>query len=110
MEPTISLKIESTSATKRQLSNAKLLFGAKGEALIKTLEDLRKVKELDTKVLDHLFDVLAKDNGDSVLLTKYSKNAVGKKNIERLKLLPKQKTLLQVIGLLESLKVPKAFE
>lgn len=100
-----TITLLSESATKKQTTNAKVLFGAKGETIVKTIESLIKSKELDTGTLAHVMEVL-KDDAKTV---KYASNAVGKKNVLALKLLLKAKTVFAAIDVIAKVKVPKAF-
>lgn len=100
-----TITLLSESASKKQNTNAKVLFGAKGETIVKTIESLLKSKELDTGTLAHVMEVL-KDDAKTV---KYASNAVGKKNVLALKLLLKAKTVFAAIDVIAKVKVPKAF-
>ncbi|AXG66890.1 hypothetical protein HOU08_gp164 [Dickeya phage vB_DsoM_JA29] len=102
---TISLKVDSVSATKSQSSNAKILFGARGESLLSSIETLVKAKELDTSKLSHVLDVLKSEETTA----KYGASAGGKKNVATLKLLLKAKTLLQAVEVVAKVKIPKGF-
>lgn len=100
-----TITLLSESATKKQNTNAKVLFGTKGETIVKTIELLIKAKQLDTSVLTHVMEVLK----DDAKTAKYATNAVGKKNVLALKLLLKAKTVFAAIDVIAKVKVPKAF-
>ena len=98
--------VASTSATKAQVALAKELFGAKGEAIVKRLEDLHKIKELntDTKVLPVL-DLL---KTDSAQVAAFKKTAGGKSTITGVRALVQAKTLVQIVNALRQIKAPRA--
>ncbi|AQT28648.1 hypothetical protein YOLOSWAG_169 [Erwinia phage vB_EamM_Yoloswag] len=98
--------VASTSATKAQVALAKELFGTKGEAIVKRLEDLHKIKELntDTKVLPVL-DLL---KTDSAQVAAFKKTAGGKSTITGVRALVQAKTLVQIVNALRQIKAPRA--
>lgn len=97
--------VESNSATKAVLASAKIVFGAKGEAIVKRMEEMVKVKELDTSKIDYILDQI-KTSSDEELL-KWKKTASGKATITSARALVSAKSLVQVINALRSIKVPR---
>jgi len=97
--------VESNSATKAVLASAKIVFGAKGEAIVKRMEEMVKVKELDTSKIDYILDQI-KTSSDEELL-KWKKTASGKATITSARALVSAKSLIQVINALRSIKVPR---
>lgn len=67
----------STSASKKQIKGAKILFGSKGESIIKSLEEASKSKFLATGQVDALLDWLK--GADEAAVQKYADSAAGKK-------------------------------
>lgn len=67
----------STSASKKQINSAKILFGSKGESIIKALEEASKSKFLATEQIDNLLAWLKQADEEAV--QKYAGSAVGKK-------------------------------
>jgi len=95
----------STSATKKQTSNASILFGKTPAKTLAAIETLVKTKELDTSRLAHVLEVLK----DETRSTKYAASKIGAANIAQIKKLATQKSVMDVLKVLSAIKVPKAF-
>lgn len=98
--------VESHSATKAVIASSKLVFGTKGEAIVKRMEELVKIKELDTSKIDYVLDQI-KTSTDADL-QKWKATASGKATITSVRALVSAKSLVQVINALRSIKVPRA--
>ena len=97
--------VDSTSATKAVLASAKLVFGTKSDAIVKRLEELVKIKELDTSKIDYVLDQI-KTSQDADL-QKWKTTVAGKNAIAGCRALVSAKSLVQVINALRSFKVPR---
>ncbi|QQO90322.1 hypothetical protein pEaSNUABM5_00180 [Erwinia phage pEa_SNUABM_5] len=97
--------VESTSATQAVIASAKLVFGVKGEAIVKRMEEMVKVKELDTSKIDYILDQIKTSTDDE--LRKWKATASGKATITSARALVSAKSLVQVINALRGIKVPR---
>ncbi len=98
-------KIVSTSAlTKVQTANGPLLFGKNSAVILKRLDELVKIKELDTSKLSAILDLLT----DEAATTAYAKKAAGKNLVTAVKNLYKAKTLVATINGLRAIKIKPA--
>lgn len=98
-------KIVSTSAiTKVQTANGPLLFGKNSAVILKRLDELVKIKELDTSKLSAILDLLT----DEAATTAYAKKAAGKNLATAVKNLYKAKTLVATINGLRAIKIKPA--
>lgn len=95
----------STSATKATIENAKMVLGAKGEAIVKRMEELVKIKELDTAKIEYVLDQIK--TGTEADLQKWKTSAGGKTTIKGVRALVSAKSLVQVINALRAIKVPR---
>lgn len=96
---------DSTSATKAVLASAKVMFGPKGDAIVTRMEQMVKIKELDTSRIDYVLDMIKTKNDDE--LRKWKATAQGKSIITSARALVTAKSLVQVINILRQIKVPK---
>lgn len=96
--------VKSVSATKPQLANAAILFGKNAAVIIKRLEELVKIKELDTSKLSALLDVLKDEDATQSL----AKKAAGKTLVTAVRNLYKAKTLVATINALRAIKIKPA--
>ncbi|QYW03822.1 hypothetical protein pEaSNUABM46_00179 [Erwinia phage pEa_SNUABM_46] len=93
--------VKSVSATKPQQANAAILFGKNAAVLVKRLEELVKIKELDTTNLSTLLDVLK----DEAATESLAKKASGKTLVTAVRNLYKAKTLVATINALRAIKI-----
>ncbi|QZE60088.1 hypothetical protein pEaSNUABM35_00171 [Erwinia phage pEa_SNUABM_35] len=90
-----------SAATKAQVANADILFGKNAKVLIKRIDELTKIKELDTSKLEIILDILK----DTDATTAFAKKAAGKSAVTAIKNLYKAKTLVATINALRAIKV-----
>ncbi|AWY08447.1 hypothetical protein HOT49_gp176 [Erwinia phage vB_EamM_Alexandra] len=90
-----------SAATKAQVANADILFGKNAKVLIKRIDELVKIKELDTSKLETILDILR----DTDATTAFAKKAAGKSAVTAIKNLYKAKTLVATINALRAIKV-----
>lgn len=93
--------ISLSAVNKKQTSNAAILFGKNAAVLIKRLDELVKVKELDTAKIEAILDML----NDEDATTAYAKKAAGKNLATAVKNLYKAKTLVATINALRAIKI-----
>ena len=93
--------ISLSAVNKKQTSNAAILFGKNAAVLIKRLDELVKVKELDTAKIEAILDML----NDEDATTAYAKKAAGKNLVTAVKNLYKAKTLVATINALRAIKI-----
>ncbi|ARW58814.1 hypothetical protein HOS33_gp174 [Erwinia phage vB_EamM_Y3] len=94
--------VESTSAvTKKQIETGAILFGRNSAIILKRLEELIKIKELETSKLSAIFDVIA----DEATATAFMKKASGKTLVTAVKNLYKAKTLVATINALRAIRI-----
>lgn len=90
-----------SAATKAQVANAEILFGKNAKVLIKRIDELVKIKELDTSKLEAILDILK----DTEATTAFAKKAAGKNAVTAIKNLYKAKTLVATINGLRAIKI-----
>ena len=90
-----------SAANKKQVANAEILFGKNAKVLIKKIDELVKIKELDTAKLSAVLDLL----NDADATTAFAKKAAGKNLVTAVKNLYKAKTLVAVINGLRAIKI-----
>lgn len=93
--------ISLSAVNKKQTANAAILFGKNAAVLIKRLDELVKVKELDTAKIEAILDML----NDEDATTAYAKKAAGKNLATAVKNLYKAKTLVATINALRAIKI-----
>lgn len=93
--------ISLSAVNKKQTANAAILFGKNAAVLIKRLDELVKVKELDTAKIEAILDML----NDEDATTAYAKKAAGKNLVTAVKNLYKAKTLVATINALRAIKI-----
>lgn len=93
-----------SAANKKQVANAEILFGKNAKVLIKKIDELVKIKELDTAKLSAILDLL----NDADATTAFAKKAAGKNLVTAVKNLYKAKTLVAVINGLRAIKIKPA--
>lgn len=93
--------ISLSAVNKKQTANAAILFGKNAAVLIKRLDELVKVKELDTAKIEAILDML----NDEDATTAYAKKAAGKNLATAVKNLYKAKTLVVTINALRAIKI-----
>lgn len=93
-----------SAANKKQVANAEILFGKNAKVLIKKIDELVKIKELDTAKLSAILDLL----NDTDATTAFAKKAAGKNLVTAVKNLYKAKTLVAVINGLRAIKIKPA--
>lgn len=93
--------ISLSAINKKQTANAAILFGKNAAVLIKRLDELVKVKELDTAKIEAILDML----NDEDATTAYAKKAAGKNLVTAVKNLYKAKTLVATINALRAIKI-----
>lgn len=98
----------SLSATKKQNSNAKVLFGSKGQSILSSLEAASKVKVLDTPAIDTILQWLKAS--DAAAVEKFASSASGKKLSQSCAAFAKNKTFEGKLNALKAIKfkVPSA--
>ncbi|QYW03139.1 hypothetical protein pEaSNUABM13_00180 [Erwinia phage pEa_SNUABM_13] len=96
--------VKSESATKPQLANAAILFGKNAAVIIKRLEELVKIKELDTSKLSTMLELLKDEDATQSL----AKKAAGKTLVTAVRNLYKAKTLVATINALRAIKIKPA--
>lgn len=95
-------EVPSVSAVnKKQQANGAILFGKNATVILKRLDELIKIKELDTSKLEAILDVLA----DADATTALAKKAAGKNLVTAVKNLYKAKTLVATINALRAIKI-----
>lgn len=92
----------SLSATKKQSSNAKVLFGSKGQSILSSLEAAAKVKVLDTPTVDALLQWLKAS--DVAAVEKFASSASGKKLSQACAAFAKNKTFEGKLNALKAIK------
>lgn len=92
----------SLSATKKQSSNAKVLFGSKGQSILSSLEAAAKVKVLDTPAVDALLQWLKAS--DVAAVEKFASSASGKKLSQACAAFAKNKTFEGKLNALKAIK------
>lgn len=90
-----------SAVTKAQATNAEILFGKNAKVLIKRIDELTKIKELDTSKLEAVLDILK----DTEATTAFAKKAAGKNAVTAIKNLFKAKTLVATINGLRAIKI-----
>ncbi|QZE57384.1 hypothetical protein MPK71_gp175 [Erwinia phage pEa_SNUABM_1] len=90
-----------SAANKKQVANAEILFGKNAKVLIKKIDELVKIKELDTAKLSAVLDLL----NDADATTAFAKKAAGKNLVTAVKNLYKAKTLVATINGLRAIKI-----
>ncbi|QZE59081.1 hypothetical protein MPK64_gp178 [Erwinia phage pEa_SNUABM_16] len=90
-----------SAATKAQVANAEILFGKNAKVLIKRIDELVKIKELDTSKLEAILDILK----DTEATNAFVKKAAGKNAVTAIKNLYKAKTLVATINGLRAIKI-----
>lgn len=93
-----------SAATKKQVANASILFGRNAAVFIKRIDELVKIKELDTSKLTAILDMLK----DEEATTAYAKKAAGKNLVTAMTALYKAKSLVATINGLRGLKIKPA--
>lgn len=93
--------ISLSAVNKKQTANAAILFGKNAAVLIKRLDELVKIKELDTAKIEAIMDML----NDEDATTAYAKKAAGKNLVTAVKNLYKAKTLVATINALRAIKI-----
>lgn len=95
-------EVPSVSAVnKTQQANGAVLFGKNATVILKRLDELVKIKELDTSKLEAILDVLK----DADATTALAKKAAGKNLVTAVKNLYKAKTLVATINALRAIKI-----
>ena len=89
----------STAATKKQLSNAELVFGKTGEKVVTGLEALNKV--FKHPQISNFLDLL---RGSEEVVEKWAASKSGVKAIENLKIAGTSKSVEKVLGAVTSIK------
>lgn len=98
-------EVPSVSAVnKTQQANGAVLFGKNATVILKRLDELVKIKELDTSKLEAILDVLK----DADATTALAKKAAGKNLVTAVKNLYKAKTLVATINALRAIKIKPA--
>lgn len=90
-----------SAATKAQVANADILFGKNAKVLIKRIDELVKIKELDTTKLEAILDILR----DTDATTSFAKKVSGKNAVTAIKALYRAKTLVATINALRAIKI-----
>lgn len=90
-----------SAANKKQIANAEILFGKNAKLIVKKIDELVKIKELDTAKLSAVLDLL----NDADATTAFAKKAAGKNLVTAMKNLYKAKTLVAVINGLRAIKM-----
>ncbi|UAW52957.1 hypothetical protein pEaSNUABM23_00175 [Erwinia phage pEa_SNUABM_23] len=90
-----------SAANKKQLANAEILFGKNAKLIVKKIDELVKIKELDTAKLAAVLDLL----NDADATTALAKKAAGKNLVTAMKNLYKAKTLVATINGLRAIKI-----
>lgn len=90
-----------SAVTKAQVTNAEILFGKNAKVLIKRIDELVKIKELDTSKLEAVLDILR----DTEATTAFAKKAAGKNAVTAIKNLYKAKTLVATVNGLRAIKI-----
>lgn len=90
-----------SAVNKAQVANASILFGKNAQVLVKRIDELVKIKELDTAKLEAILDILK----DADATTALAKKAAGKNLVTAVKALYKAKTLVAVINGLRAIKI-----
>lgn len=98
--------LESDSATKLQMNNAKILFGRNAAKVVKALDMYSKERLVQTEGIDTLLAALKTKN--LVDLEKFAKSAPGKKMASNVLKLANAKTLAAVFKALKAVKAPAA--
>lgn len=90
-----------SATTKPQQANAAILFGKNATVILKRLDELVKIKELDTSKLEAILDLLK----DAAATEAYAKKAAGKSLVTAVRNLYKAKTLVATINALRAIKI-----
>lgn len=90
-----------SAANKKQIANAEILFGKNAKLIVKKIDELVKIKELDTSKLSAVLDLL----NDADATTAFAKKAAGKSLVTAMKNLYKAKTLVAVINGIRAIKM-----
>lgn len=90
-----------SAANKTQIANAEILFGKNAKLIVKKIDELVKIKELDTAKLSAVLDLL----NDAAATTALAKKAAGKNLVTAMKNLYKAKTLVATINGLRAIKI-----
>lgn len=90
-----------SAVTKTQQANATVLFGKNATVLVKRLDELNKIKELDTAKIRAILDVLSDNEATAAL----AKKAAGKTLVTAVKNLYKAKTLVATINALRAIRI-----
>ncbi|WAK44625.1 hypothetical protein [Erwinia phage vB_Ea_2910A] len=90
-----------SAANKKQIANAEILFGKNAKLIVKKIDELVKIKELDTAKLSAVLDLL----NDADATTAFAKKAAGKSLVTAMKNLYKAKTLVATINGLRAIKM-----
>ena len=103
-----SADVESTSASKLQQNNAKILFGRNAVKVLKALEGYSKEKMLDEDAVDGIkLMLLATKSKDTELLEKFAKSSPGKKLTSNCLKLANAKTPAAMFAAIKSIKGTK---
>ena len=90
-----------SAANKKQVANASILFGKNAAVFIKRIDELVKIKELDTGKLSAILDLLKDEEATAA----YAKKASGRSLVTAMAALYKAKTLVATINGLRGLKI-----
>ena len=90
-----------SAANKKQIANAEILFGKNAKLIVKKIDELVKIKELDTAKLSAVLDLL----NDADATAAFAKKAAGKSLVTAMKNLYKAKTLVAVINGIRAIKM-----
>lgn len=93
-----------SAANKKQIANAEILFGKNAKLIVKKIDELVKIKELDTSKLSAVLDML----NDADATTAFAKKAAGKSLVTAMKNLYKAKTLVATINGIRAIKMKPA--
>ncbi len=93
-----------SAVNKRQAANATILFGKNAQVLVKRIDELVKLRELDTSKLEAILDML----NDAQATEAFAKKAAGKTLVTAVKNLYKAKTLVATINGIRAIKIKPA--
>lgn len=98
----MKVQIKSVSASKKQVSNATILFGKKGESYLATLEGVVKSKSVTHALIDNLLEWLR--TADEEAVQEFASKAAGAKTLEGVKEIASAKSILVALKALDTLK------
>lgn len=98
----MKVQIKSVSASKKQVSNATILFGKKGESYLATLEGVVKSKSVTHVLIDNLLEWLR--TADEEAVQEFASKAAGAKTLEGVKEIASAKSILVALKALDTLK------